>query len=167
MTRRRGIGALAFMVAACAQSAANRPLQEDFDSKPPEAQKALLPPFPKQSNLIRIYVGPATPFEFFVDSASLSVTQDGVVRYTLIARIPSATNVSYEGIRCATNERKLYALGRSDGTWSLARNPQWIRINRSQVTQYTALADDFFCSPSVRVQTTDGALHALARGNQP
>lgn len=104
-----------------------------------------------------------------MDPASVSVGKDGVVRYTLIARSPSAAmNVSYEGIRCQTYERKLYALGRSDGTWSKAREPQWTPIGNNQVNrQHAVLAGDFFCSGSSRVLTTDDAVQALERGNQP
>ncbi|HMH16661.1 MAG TPA: CNP1-like family protein [Burkholderiales bacterium] len=144
-------------------------LRDDFESKPWEAQKSLLPSYPRQENLVRIYVSSAATFEFFVDPASVSVGQDGVVRYTLIARSPSAAmNVSYEGMRCQTYERKIYALGRSDGTWSQARDPQWTPIGNNQVNrQHTALAEDFFCSGRGRVSTTEDAVQALGRGNQP
>jgi hypothetical protein len=154
------------VVSACAQSP---DLHDDFDNKPWEAQKALLPPYPKQDNLVRIYVSSAATFEFFVDPVSVSVGKDGVVRYTLAARSPNAAmNVSYEGMRCQTYERKLYALGRSDGTWSQARDPQWRAIGNNQVNrQYTALAEDFFCSGRGRVSTTEEAVQALGRGNQP
>jgi hypothetical protein len=151
---------------ACAQAPPDR---DDFDSKPWEDQKALLPAYPKQENLAPIYVSSATTFDFFVDPASVSVGKDGVVRYTLIARSPSAAmNVSYEGIRCQTYERKLYALGRSDGTWSKARDPKWAPIGNNQANrQHAVLAGDFFCSASSRVLTTDDAVQALLRGNQP
>lgn len=144
-------------------------LRDDFDSKPWETQKALLPPYPREENLVRIYVSSAATFEFLVDSASVSVGKDAVVRYTLIARSRSAAmNVSYEGMRCQTFERKIYALGRSDGTWSQARDPQWTPIGNNQINrQHTALAEDFFCSGRGRVSTTEEAVQALRRGNQP
>jgi hypothetical protein len=130
-------------------------------------QKALLPPYPKEANLLRIYVGSATPFAFLVDRASVSVGQDGIVRYTLVARSSSgATNVSYEGMRCETYESKTYAFGRSDGTWVQARNQQWSSYSRYQTDWHLVLADDFYCS--VRgARTAEEAVQALVRGNGP
>jgi CNP1-like family protein len=167
LTRARVLCALALLAAAtgCSQP---RPLSDDFDSKPWETQKALLPSYPKDGNLIRFYVGPALPFAFFVDPASVGFGQDGVVRFTLIARSTSAaTNVSYEGIRCATYERKVYAYGRSDGSWTQARNSQWIPMTRVQANQHAALADDFFCTAERGVRAPEEVSRTLARGNQP
>jgi hypothetical protein len=156
--------ALAALPIGCAQP---QLLPDDLDGKPWEVQKALLPPYPKEGNWIPFYVGPARPFAFFVDSVSVTVWRGGVVRYTLIARSPSAaTNVSYESIRCDTYERKIYAFGRDDGTWAQARNSEWLPIDRSQANQQQSLADDFFCSGR-RVQTPEEAVQALARGNRP
>jgi hypothetical protein len=124
----------------------------------------LLPPYPK-GKLAPFYVGPSA-FSFFVDAASVTVAQDGPVRYTLIARSASgATNVSYEGIRCDTYESRVYAFGQSDGTWSQATQSQWAPIDRLASSPQTALADDFFCSQRGPVRTTEDALAALARGN--
>jgi len=154
-----------FAVAACA----GQPPQDEFDGKPWEVLKTQLPSYPKSENLLRVHVSPATAFEFFVDAVSVSVGQDGIVRYTLIARSTSgAVNVSYEGIRCLPLERKLYAFGRFDSTWSPAQVPQWVPISRTQTNQqHAALADDFFCPESRRVRTTEEAVQALRRGNTP
>ena len=155
--------AVLLAVAACAA----QPPQDEFDGKPWEVLKAQLPSYPKPENLLRVHVSPATAFEFFVDAASVSVGQDGIVRYTLIARSTSgAVNVSYEGIRCLPRERKLYAFGRSDSTWSPARIPQWVPISQTN-PQHAALAEDFFCPESRRVRTTEEAVQALRRGNTP
>jgi hypothetical protein len=156
--------ALVLFTTACAQPKLST--GDDLDGKLWEDQKASLPPYPKQGSLVPIYVSPAIPFAFFVDAVSVSVGQDGVVRYTLIARSASAVmNVSYEGMRCETYERKVYAFGRSDGTWSQARNSQWTPISSIQPNQHLTLAVDFFCSQ--RVQNSEQALRALVRGNQP
>jgi CNP1-like family protein len=166
LTRARGLCALALLAAAtgCSQPG---PVSDDFDGKPWESQKALLPPYPKDANLIRFYVGPPLPFAFFVDPASVAVGRDGVARFALVARSTSgATNASYEGIRCETYERKVYAYGRSDESWTQARNSHWIPMTRLQANPHAALADDFFCSER-RIRSAEEALQALARGNQP
>jgi hypothetical protein len=57
-----------------------------------------------------------------------------------------ATNISYEGIRCQSFERKLYAFGRADGSWSRSRRDQWEPIiNNAANRQHAALAKDYFC----------------------
>lgn len=139
------------------------------EERPWEEQKAALPAYPRPENLVKVDVSGATTFDFFVDIASLSVGRDGVVRYALVARSPSgAMNVSYEGIRCTTRERKLYAFGRPDDTWVQARKSEWapitgIQANRQQAT----LADDFFCPARGAVRTAEEAVRALRRGGHP
>ena len=164
MTLARGALALAALAltAGCAHPT---PFVDELAAKPWEGQKALLPPYPKGGNLAPFYVGPSA-FSFFVDPASVTVAQDGAVRYTLIARSASgATNVSYEGIRCDAYESRVYAFGQSDSTWSQATRSQWAPIERLATSPQTTLADDFFCSQRGPVRTTEDALAALARGN--
>lgn len=168
MSRRSVVHMLLVTLSACAQSSlSNRPLDDAFDGKPWEIQQAQLPAYPKQGNLVPIYVSPTTTFRFFVDAASVSVGEDGPIRYAMIARSPSgAENLSYEGIRCETLERKLYAFGRPDGTWSKARKPQWAPIGEGQANrQHAALAEDFFCPQGARVRTTEEAVRALRQGS--
>jgi CNP1-like family protein len=134
------------------------------EDKPWEEQQWSLPAYPAEENLLGFYVAPTTQFEFFVDSKSISVGKDGVIRYTLVARSPSgAQNVSYEGIRCESRERRLYAFGRSDKTWAQARSADWVRIpSRSTFpnSQQAALADEFLCRLGT-AQTADAAVKAL------
>ena len=58
----------------------------------------------------------------FVDEASVHYGSDDVIRYTMVIVSPSgARNVTFEGMRCETGERRLYAFGRADGSWSRAK----------------------------------------------
>lgn len=120
----------------------------DDEVKPWEEIQAELPPAPKDENLLPFYVGPTATQTFAVDTKSLSVGKDGVVRYTLVAvSTGGAKSVSYEGIRCASFEKKIYAFGRDDGVWSRSRRDQWEPIVRGKVNrQHAALAMDYFCS---------------------
>lgn len=71
-----------------------------------------------------------------------------MVRYTLVIKAAGgATNVTYEGIRCELRQQKYYAMGRADGNWVRARNPQWRRIESQDVNRHHGvLYADFFCS---------------------
>ncbi|MCW5605336.1 MAG: hypothetical protein KIT18_12415, partial [Burkholderiales bacterium] len=74
----------------------------DFDQeKKPWAEIVTqIPAYPKSENLLPFDAGSATSHRFFIDAASISVGEDGVIRYTLMIRTAGgATNVSFEGIR--------------------------------------------------------------------
>jgi len=155
--------------AAFAQTWSPSYVTDDFENKPWEEQKAELPPYPKPENLIRIDVSAVTSFDFLVDAASVSVGKDEVIRYTLVARSASgATNVSFEGLRCATRERKLYAFGSTGNTWMQARNAAWTKIREVIANrQHAALADDYFCPGRIPVRNAEEARDALKRGGRP
>ena len=103
--------------------------EEDFNDKKWQEVVVQLPAAPQQENLLPIYVSAATDNEFFVDGSTLTVTADGVVRYVLVVQTAGgARNVSFEGLRCETRERRIYASGRPDGSWSKSRNNEWRRI---------------------------------------
>jgi hypothetical protein len=141
-----GIALLSTMSIALAQSQ----FDEDFDdeNKPWEEITVQLPPAPKSENLLPFYVSPTATQKFAVDSQSINVGKDGVVRYILVSVSPEgAKNVSYEGIRCATFEKKVYAIGRDDGTWARSRRHKWEMIVRGGANrQHAALTLDYFCS---------------------
>jgi hypothetical protein len=161
--------ALAAASSAFAQlSGPPAPFQGDFEEKPWEEQQTQLPAYPKPENLARVYVSASSSFEFFVDTASINIGKDGVVRYSLIARSPTgALNVSYEGIRCSSRERRLYAFGRRDDTWSKARKSEWGPIFGSQANRHhAALADEFFCPRRIIVRTAQEAVDALRRDGE-
>ncbi|MEN3297670.1 MAG: hypothetical protein V7642_6923 [Burkholderiales bacterium] len=123
--------------------------EEDFDDKDKPWQEIAvqLPPAPVAGNLLPFYVSPTATQTFAIDAKSVTLGADGVVRYTLVTNsAQGATNVSYEGIRCMSFERKLYAFGRPDGSWSRSRRDQWEPISSGNVNrQHAALAKDYFC----------------------
>jgi hypothetical protein len=155
----------------CVNAFAQRaePLNRNFEEKTWEEQKSELPAFPKDDNLKEVNVGPVTSFRFFVDASSVDVGTDGVVRFTLVARSQSgATNVSFEGIRCQTQERKMYAVGRSDGTWAQARDPRWSSLARQYINPvHTVLIEDYFCPLRVVVGSTKEAVDAINSNGHP
>ena len=162
---------LAAVAAVTAAQPAPRNLYvpSESESQPWDEQKPQLPPFPKEENLVRVQVDGGLGFDFFVDVESVSVGRDGVVRYTLVARSAGgATNIAYEGIRCKARERKLYAFGRADKTWSAARNPQWASISDLPVNLLQAtLHDAFFCPARTIVRDAEEARKFLKSGRDP
>ena len=143
-----GLALLAMAQISIAQQLEFNKNFNDEEVKPWEEIEAALPSAPKDENLLPFYVGPTATQAFALDAKSLSIGKDGVVRYTLVAvSRGGAKSISYEGIRCASFEHKIYAFGRDDGTWSRSRRDQWEGIVRSKVNrQHAALAQDYFCS---------------------
>ena len=124
-----------------------------------------LPAYPKTENLIPFNVSSATRNKHFIDADSISVGEDRVVRYTVIIEAAGgAKNVSFEGIRCESVERRLYAFGHPDGTWSKARNAGWEGIKlRSLLSYQKALFEDHFCPDDIRVKDGKEAVQNLRR----
>jgi hypothetical protein len=142
----------------------------DFENeKPWKELESQLPAPPKDENLLPFQVSAATDNTFYVDSQSISVGEDGVVRFTLVVKSPEgASNVMFEGIRCRTKEVRLYAFGRSDGTWGKARDNEWKPIHYERRNRPDhVLYDDFFCPREIIVTDPAEAIDALKRGNHP
>lgn len=139
----------------------------DADEKPWLEVEFQLPPAPAVQNLIPISVGTTTDNRFAIDEQSVTVGADDVIRYTLVITSPGgARNVSYEGMRCLTAERRVYAFGRADGSWSKARSSQWTRISENNLNRHhAALYRDYFCTSGGSVSDTEGARRVLPMGN--
>lgn len=138
----------------------------EFENEKPWVELAAqLPPTPKAENLVEFNVSSATRHKHFVDTASISVGEDKVVRYTVVIEAAGgAKNVSFEGIRCETGERRLYAYGHPDGTWSKARNAGWEGIKfRSLLSYQKALFEDHFCPDGINVRNAGMAVRSLQR----
>lgn len=138
---------LAVALAGCAQTG-----EKDGDSLP-------LPGYPRERDLVEFQVGPTSEFRFFIDPASISVS-DAIVRYTLVARSPAgATNVSFEGMRCETGDVRVYALGR-DGGWVRA-SADWRRMRPGW---HSALYREYFCPQRQPPASAHEAVESLRRG---
>ena len=139
-----------------------------FDTAPWRELEAKLPPYPKDERLVRFDTGPTSELRFFIDRDSISAGDDGVVRFTLVAKSDGATNVSYEGIRCSMRERKVYAYGRPDGTWREARDAQWVRIGPPVTDLHRfVLWSDYFCPKRAPIRSANEGLDALKLGRHP
>lgn len=128
-----------------------------------------LPPAPRSENLIKFDPGRPTSMTFYIDAASMTLGEDGVVRFTTVARGDGSTqNVAYEGIRCSTRERKTYAYGKADGTWTAQRDPGWVPIRSLNADSYRfTLYQDYFCPARESIASAAEGVDALRRGGHP
>lgn len=138
--------------------------QEERDFKEADLP---LPALPDKQALIEFFVSGASSFRFFIDPASLSVGQDHVVRYTLVARSPSGfENISYEGIRCEAGTYKVFAWG-NDGQWKRS-NSEWQEILPKSVQRWhSVLRGRYFCPNRLSIVDAAEGLDALRRGGHP
>lgn len=140
-----GLAIVAAVVApAAAQSSLPIPKFDEGEVKDIDAPT--LPAYPKQASLM-LFPTSWSANETYIDVDTLVISEDRVVRYSLVIRSAGgAENVSYEGLRCETGERRIYAFGRRDGTWSAARNSAWRRIDDSRINrQHFEFWRDVFC----------------------
>ena len=72
---------------------------------------------------------------FWLDLASVTAAGQSIVRFSTVIESDSGVrNVRHEAIRCASKERKLLAIGRADGSWSVTANPSWSLIGDGSAT---------------------------------
>jgi hypothetical protein len=157
------------MFAVFPQTGFSALFDDEFDEKPWEEIEVQLPAFPETENLIPFKVGAITDTRFLIDEKSISVGSDEVIRYTLVV-ISSlgAQNISFEGMRCTTWERRVYAFGRADRTWSKARSNKWGRVQGGSNSHHVALIADYFCAIGQKsIMTPEEAVRALRYGNLP
>lgn len=129
----------------------------------------VLPAYPQASGLINFPTSWSSHAILF-DQTSLQIGSDGVIRYALVVRSQSgAENVTYEGLRCATGERRVFAYGRKTadgGLWSVARTSNWVAITDSRINRhYFELWRDVFCEGN-RVEQRQVLLENLKRGGR-
>lgn len=128
-------------------------------------QDTRLPAYPNMRDLLVAAVSGDTRFEFRIDPASIEIGSDGVVRFVVVAQSPGgAVNVSYEGIRCSTRERRIYGVGRPNGTWSIPFRSDWVDYRGSGVNAYhEAFAQQYFCVDKTPVSSVAEIVKQLKR----
>jgi CNP1-like family len=159
------IGAAALALLACQSPQHVEDLQAGDETEGWKEIAVKFPPYPRSENFIQFDVEGASPHRFYIDSPSLAVGSDGVVRYTLVTRTAGgATNITFEGIRCQGRRHKYYAVGEAGGTWAAARNPHWRRIEYQDADrQRLALVDTFLCEGRFPRGSQKAILDALKR----
>ncbi|WMW79894.1 CNP1-like family protein [Undibacterium cyanobacteriorum] len=123
-----------------------------------------LPSAPQEKDLLLFHSSDSQ--QFYLDTQSLSIAADGSFRYTLVAKSRAgARSISYEGLRCETSEKRLFAFGRKDGEWSESRRKEWSSISSSDSNQqHGVLAWDFVCSYGRVVGGIDKITQRVRRG---
>ena len=155
----------ALMLCALSSTVVLASTTQEEETKKAFVESALkLPSAPEDKNFILFHRSDTQ--SFYLDTKSLSIADDGSFRYTMIAKSRSgAVNVSYEGIRCETLEKRLFAFGRKDGAWSESRRTEWTSISNSDTNrQHSVLAWDFVCSYQRIAGGVDNVVQRVRKG---
>lgn len=130
-----------------------------------------VPPPPAYSlkRLIDIEMPHTSSIRMGIDPGTLNVNVDtGIVRYVVVAQGSSAVNASYEGIRCATGEYRVYARQVLGGAWSASSDTTWKPMRGQagvQVRHPFQLARDGLClGTAVRLNVSE-MVRELKTGN--
>jgi hypothetical protein len=119
-----------------------------FESPDAVSEQALvLPSYPRSDALLQIEVNSKdSSFSYWIDPASISVSDDRIVRYTMLMRSRTGVeNVVYEGLRCDKRQYRRYAYG-SDGVFQPVTGSDWKFVRKIPRDRYRAfLLDNYFC----------------------
>jgi len=123
------------------------------------------PAYPKNSNLTEFYLRGTTSNRFFIDTSSLTVGPDRIVRFVLVIRTPEdAETTTFSGLHCSDREWKDYAYAKTDGTWSRDPEPTWKPIQQLALNNYRGtLYADYLCVGGVSSVTPAGDAKKLVR----
>jgi hypothetical protein len=105
------------------------------------------PAYPRDSNLVEFKLRGQTANRFSIDTSTLSVGKDRVIRFVLVIRTPSGEkNVRFSGLRCNEREWKDYAFAGDDRNWRVDERAEWKRMQELSYNNYqSTLHKDFFC----------------------
>jgi CNP1-like family len=160
--------ALVVTAAGCGGSTVSD-VPDEGSGEPRAAQESAvkLPPYPKEQDLLRFEIQPRTAFDYFVDGSSITILEEGVVRFAVVVRTASAVNVSYEGFRCISRERRVYARAGRDGNWIRAKDG-WVPVGPRPVAGFRhELYWNYLCPGKRIISSTREGVDALRFGGHP
>jgi hypothetical protein len=142
----------------------------DFENRPWSEVAAHMPKFPDPSDLMEIHVAGEQDTKFLIDLASVDLGSDAIIRYTLLTRSSSgAESLNYEGMRCSSMERKVYAFGRSNRSWDKAQNAKWrdIVLKGGVNSYHAALYLSYFCQKRMPLASRQVLIETIKKGGLP
>ncbi len=131
---------------------------------PWQEQQLPIPPFPRAQDLLPVRADAGDPeYNYYIDVNSVSLSADEVLRYTVIVQAPrGASNIFYEGIRCATKEIKTLAYGTRGGRFRRMPDPQWTHVYTQGPLGYRAtLVERYVCDENGWAIDRDAVLERL------
>ena len=128
-----------FLAAAVLAAAASSAFAQLFGATiDPDWKESGAPPPPalKTTGLVALDI-PRSALRFGIDPASISIGEDRVVRYVVVALGDGgAVNGIYEGLHCNTGKVKVYARNAGAG-WVAVQDSEWKAVHDAPHATYT------------------------------
>ena len=128
---------------------------QDREWRTPEAKAwseadVALPALPAARDLVEVDVAGGSPTRFYVDTGTVTLEEDKVLRLTLVAvTAGGARTVTREGFRCKTGEYRLYGIG-AGNAWSTPQRSEWRQVARTGYSHVrVVLLDTVLCEIGV------------------
>lgn len=142
---------------------------QDPDAEP-WRERAVAPPAAFSTDQLQSFdVSQNAALSYGIDPKTLSVGEDGVVRYVLVARSTSgALNVFYQGVRCAAAEVKTYGRWNNNASsWNTGTKDEWVPLSFSGFTRPAMmLARAGICDGRTINGSAQKILNTLKNGRQ-
>lgn len=137
LPHRAAVLGLAALLTLTSLTAASFAMAADDDEAPWQEKATAAPQKFSIDKLQPFTVSPDSSLAFGIDPETLTVGEDWVVRYVMVARSASgALNVLYEGIRCQSAEVKTYARWDNNrSAWHTPSNTEWKPLSSSGATR--------------------------------
>jgi hypothetical protein len=112
--------------------------------------------------LVPFEVSSSSPLQWGFDPQTMTIAQDGIVRYVVVAQSPSGVmNAMFEAIRCTTGEWKTYARFNQSSGWSTAPDPQWQSLRGGPSPHAARLASQGACTGNVAAQSVQEIVQSV------
>ena len=144
---------LVFVIGPAAAAEDEESGGEPRNFREPEAWRELdseLPAYPQERNLLDTGVSTAgRPYRIFLDIPALSVTDDQIVRYTVVIISDDGIwNVTHEGLHCGERAYRRYAYG-VNGEWQELGDSPWLPLDDSGINAYRRkFYMNYMCDPA-------------------
>lgn len=146
------------------------PLPDDLQrERPQRVERALAyPPQPVDRDLVAIRVPVVTDYRFLVDTRSIAIEPNGIIRFSVVTQSPAgARTVTYEGLDCPNRERRVYAYGRGDSGWAESRSSAWQPFSPRNQNYWAVLYNEIFCPEATPIASVREGVDALRFGAHP
>lgn len=154
--------AIALLACSCGVALAQF-IADDPDWKEVEVPAA--PAFDLK-RLVPLEMSVQSQLKWGVDPATVSVTNDGVVRYVIVAQSSSGVvNAMYEGIRCNKAEFRRYARHNPGSGWVKSTDSDWTSLHKTGASRHPeTLARGGMCDGAAPPSSVAEAMRRLNAG---
>jgi len=154
---RRSLALAALVLATTAHAQLVPPDPDWRETAPPP------PPALRTDRLIPLEM-PASSLRWGVDPDSITIGQDQVVRYVVVATGPQALTALYEGLRCQSGEVKVY-MRHNGSDWQPVSGSEWRPIRETPGTRHSwQIARSGACSGRSAALSPREAVRLLRNG---